>query len=69
MWKKGTYKGYYIEAKVYDTPSSSGINNGRVSKLTVKANGNIVAHYDRGWDERYITMGLIKEIVKAVCAA
>jgi hypothetical protein len=26
------------------------INEGRISKLTIKINGKITANYDRGWD-------------------
>ena len=30
--------------------SKYGINGGRISKLTLKRNGAVVANYDRGWD-------------------
>jgi len=46
----GNYKGYDWGAKVYEEPSDHGIDNGRISKLTVKKDGNIVAHYEREWD-------------------
>ena len=36
--------------KKYDEPSKFGINNGKISKLQLKQNGEIVATYDRGWD-------------------
>ena len=37
--------------KVYKRRSSRfGINGGRISKLTIKINGEITANYDRGWD-------------------
>ena len=40
---------YWI--KVYDKPSAKfGINGGRISKLMIKINGKITAHYERGWD-------------------
>lgn len=40
---------HYI-LKKYDEPSKFGINNGKISKLQLKQNGEIVANYDRGWD-------------------
>lgn len=43
----GTYRG---EAKVFAEPSSYGIDNGHVSKLTVQCGNNRIANYDRGWD-------------------
>lgn len=62
MWQEGTIgilinkatgKGYitvhYI-LKVYDEPSEFGINSGKISKLQLKQDGEIVANYDRGWD-------------------
>jgi hypothetical protein len=51
-WYQGEIHGYTWEGKVYDTPSKMGINNGRVSKISVKKNGKEVAHYDRGWDHK-----------------
>lgn len=50
MWKKLTYKGYQIEAKVYDEGSVYGIDEGRISKLWISHNGTCVVNYDRGWD-------------------
>jgi len=59
-WCNGTVGGYVFEAKSFDTGSSFGIDNGRVSKLVIKradtvGNGNgyfdgVVVSYDRGWD-------------------
>jgi hypothetical protein len=43
---------YTFHAKVYDAGSEFGIDNGRISKLTVFHNGNAVMHYDRGWDQK-----------------
>ena len=36
--------------KQYDTGSQFGIDGGRISKLMLKRDGEIVANYDRGWD-------------------
>lgn len=59
MWKNGiigftSLSGERIEVhyyiKVYDEPSKYGINNwGKISKLELKINGELVAQYDREW--------------------
>jgi hypothetical protein len=36
--------------KQYDEGSQFGIDGGRISKLMLKRNGEIVCNYDRGWD-------------------
>ena len=36
--------------KQYDEGSEFGIDGGRISKLMLKRNGEIVCNYDRGWD-------------------
>ncbi len=46
---KGAVAVHYI-LKAYDEPSKFGINNGKISKLQLKQDGEIVANYDRGWD-------------------
>lgn len=38
--------------KQYDSGSEFGIDGGRISKLMLKRNGEIVCNYDRGWDVR-----------------
>lgn len=38
--------------KQYDEGSQFGINGGRISKMQLKRDGEIVANYDRGWDIR-----------------
>lgn len=58
LWKEGTIgcpvngetKIAHYWAKVYDEGSEYGINDGRVSKLTIKIDGKTVVNYDRGWD-------------------
>ena len=50
-WVSGKCGDYTYEAKVYDNGSKFGINNGRVSKMTMyDKNDNWVMNYDRGWD-------------------
>ena len=36
--------------KQYDEGSQFGIEGGRISKLMLKRNGEVVCNYDRGWD-------------------
>ena len=59
MWKEGTigipqknggYKAVHYWIKVYEEGSQFGINGGKISKLMLKLNGEIIANYDRGWD-------------------
>lgn len=59
MWKEGTigvpnkdgkYAAVHYCAKVFDEGSIYGINEGRISKLMLKQNGEIVYNYDRGLD-------------------
>ena len=37
-------------AKVYDEGSEYGINEGRISKLMIKIDGETTLCYERGWD-------------------
>lgn len=56
MWHKGeieipgTNTIARYEVKSYEDGSEYGIDNGRISKLTVWINEKIVINYDRGWD-------------------
>jgi hypothetical protein len=61
MWHEGTIgiplkngkrqiAHYWVKA--YERGSKYGINGGRISKLTIKIDGETVANYDRGWDIR-----------------
>ena len=54
MWKEGTIliggKGYRYWVKHYERGSQYGIKGGRISKLMIKRDGEIVCNYDRGWD-------------------
>lgn len=61
---------YEFEAKVYDTPSPNGIDDGCISKLWVKdVNTNTqVIGYDRGWylepccPQEYVALNALLEI-------
>lgn len=54
MWSEGSIKLgsdiFYYWVKHYDEGSQYGIDEGRISKLTLKRNGKTVCNYDRGWD-------------------
>ena len=60
MWKEGTigipgesgkYKAVHYWVKVYEEPSEEyGINGGKISKLSLKMDGEWIANYDGGWD-------------------
>ena len=54
MWSEGSIKVrnslFHYWVKHYDEPSEYGINEGRVSKLILKRNGEIVYNFDRGLD-------------------
>lgn len=53
-WHEGTIKVwnsiFHYWYKQYETGSQFGIDGGRISKLTLKRDGKVVANYDRGWD-------------------
>ena len=48
-WVEGVLDNYRFEAKLYDDGSIFGIDDGRVSKLSI-CGEDIIVHYDRGWD-------------------
>ena len=60
MWSEGTigiptedkrYTAVHYWVKHYEEPSEEyGINKGKISKLMLKADGEVIASYDRGWD-------------------
>lgn len=54
MWREGKIEvgnrtiQYWI--KSFDLGSHYGIDEGRISKLMLKRDGQIIANFDRGWD-------------------
>jgi len=54
MWREGfiiiEQKGYRYWVKHFEEGSEWGIDGGRISKLMIKRDGEIVCNYDRGWD-------------------
>ena len=50
MWKNGRIDNCEYWVKSYDEPSIYGIEEGRISKLTVKRDRREIMNFDRGWD-------------------
>lgn len=58
MWSKGTTDIQFDDktitctwsVKHFEEPSEYGIDNGRISKLTIKVGNKDIVNYDRGWD-------------------
>ena len=54
MWKEGAIRVgnsiFKFWVKHYDEGSCYGVDEGCVSKVTLKRNGQTVCTYDRGWD-------------------
>lgn len=48
--KDGSSKIAHYWVKAYDEGSAYGINEGKISKLQITIDGEMVASYDRGWD-------------------
>ncbi len=68
-WMKGRVDGHFFEAKVYDTPSDYGIDDGRVSKLCISSGAqwaglnDAIFNYDRGLDFDETPAGLLDQIL------
>ena len=64
-------KQYYVQGKVYEEPSSYGINDSQISKLWVNevnkdgSFGKTLIAYDRGWDSAKVNTGK-KTLLKPV---
>ena len=48
--KDGSSKIAHYWVKAFEEESEWGINGGKISKLSIKIDGEWVANYDRGWD-------------------
>ena len=72
-WITARIEGRWVQAKVYDLPSTFGINDGRVSKLTISKTAHrtpsrpffeqMEYSYDRGLDFDNLPDGLLEKIV------
>jgi len=50
MWTKGKIDGFEFIIKHFEEGSEYGIDQGRISKLSIIKGEKIIANYDRGWD-------------------
>lgn len=55
MWSEGTLRinnrNFTYTVKHYDEPSIFGILDGRISKLEIRLDGEVImCRYERGWD-------------------
>ena len=48
--KDGSSKIAHYWVKAFEEGSKWGINGGKISKLSIKIDGEWVVNYDRGWD-------------------
>ena len=66
-WVKGQIGHYVFDVKVYPCGSQFGINEGNISKLSIRemATQKEVAAYDRGWDV-HPASELVAEMVDAL---
>ena len=48
--KDGSSKIAHYWVKAFEEGSEWGINGGKISKLSIKIDGEWVVNYDRGWD-------------------
>ena len=48
--KDGSSKIAHYWVKAFEEGSEWGLNGGKISKLSIKIDGEWVANYDRGWD-------------------
>jgi hypothetical protein len=72
-WITARIQGRWVQAKVYDLPSTFGINDGRVSKLVISKTAHrdpaqnffqqMDYNYDRGLDFDNLPDGLLEKIV------
>lgn len=79
-WITARINGRWCQAKVYDEPSTYGINGGRVSKLCIAKDGvaelgvhtglnffdNIDFNYDRGLDFDNLPDGVLPAVIAAL---
>lgn len=42
-------KGYEFKARLFDEPSNLGIDSGKIARLDVRKDGELVLRYDQGW--------------------
>ena len=47
--ENGKMAACHYKVKYFDKPSRFGIEGGRISKLTIRREGEFTCNYDRGW--------------------
>ncbi|GGF72166.1 hypothetical protein GCM10010912_16600 [Paenibacillus albidus] len=67
---EGEVQGLYVQAHVFSQPSSYGISEGRISRLTVYPNqqkefSKHLVNYDRGWDGKPPEDSTIRVVIEA----
>lgn len=75
-WITSVINGRWVQAKVYDEPSSYGINGGRVSKLCIGKTDSrdpskdffkqMAFNYDRGLDFNNLPDGVLEPIIDEI---
>jgi len=50
MWGKGNIDGYEYHVKYFENGSHYGIDEGGISKLSIRKNGKELYNFDRGLD-------------------
>lgn len=63
--KKAIIAHYWVKA--YEEGSVYGINEGRISKLEIRIDGETVVRYDRGWDIEPDENNEAAQIAYAIC--
>ncbi|WP_342477411.1 hypothetical protein NYE24_30650 [Paenibacillus sp. FSL H7-0350] len=67
---EGEVQGLYVQAQVFSEPSSFGIGEGRISRLTVYPNQRkevvrCLANYERGWHGKLPEESKIRAVIEA----
>lgn len=52
MWSNGKIDGFEFQVKHFESCSEHGIDEGRISKLEIRKDGELLVNYDRGWDRK-----------------
>ena len=65
MWTFGKINGYDFQIKTFQKPSRFGINGGKISKLFIMKENEVMVSYDREWDKYATpeTLPVLKELV------
>ena len=67
-WVSGSTNGFDFTALVYSEASEYGINNGRISKLTLTQDKETAVKFDRKWEKEAETKAAFTTYLKVVTA-